>query len=66
MMTEWSEEFFYYSLAETLGYTVHDLLNSLTSLELTRWQAFFKVQNFKYQQAATARKTRAQLKGRRV
>lgn len=63
MMSERSEEPFYHMLAETLGYTVKDLLLSLDSSEITRWQAYFKVKNYKEKQEL--QKQQARMKSRR-
>jgi citrate synthase len=34
---------FYFSLAETLGYTVADLLNNISSEELSYWIAYYRL-----------------------
>ena len=52
-LSESDERIFYFALAERLGMTVGELLDRMTSAELTEWAAYFPAQRF-YQQMAEA------------
>jgi len=58
------ERIFYFQLAEMMGCTVGELLDKISTLELTEWRAFLKiradeipVQQEKAKQRAQLRKT---------
>jgi hypothetical protein len=56
-----TQQYFYYSLAETLGKTLSELFETLDSQEVTDWMAYFKTKHFlenRAQQMAQAKAKR--------
>jgi hypothetical protein len=51
-------------LAEVLGWPVEKLLSEMSSVELTKWIAYFKVKNFHYEQEAQLRRSEMSMRRR--
>jgi len=52
---------FYFRLARELGMTVGHLLASMSSLEVSEWMAFFRVENDERDKAERVAKAKAKL-----
>jgi hypothetical protein len=64
MMRPQTEAYFHHELAEILGIPVKEMLNRMSSDEITDWMAYFKVRKYLRKQEEQRRKSQAKAKGR--